>query len=74
MPTSALEKLDPQHALRKEPLTFEIRTNDSNPVTTCAGVLEFVAEEGTVGKFVRIGLFYFDISSFRHIVQEYLLK
>lgn len=56
LPVSALEQLNPQNALDLGVLTFELSLHDSSREETSgrerqthAGVLEFTAEEGTVG-------------------------
>ncbi|OWZ06075.1 Ubiquitin fusion degradation protein 1 [Phytophthora megakarya] len=60
LPVSALEELDPQNALELGVFTFELSFDEEQPVApdrklvtvkraTHAGVLEFVAREGTVG-------------------------
>lgn len=54
LPVSALEELNPQNALELGVFTFELSFDEDNTsgeslTTTHAGVLEFVAEEGTVG-------------------------
>lgn len=52
LPVSALEELNPQNAHELGVFTFELSYEDSasgNTRKTHAGVLEFVAEEGTVG-------------------------
>lgn len=55
LPVSALEELNPQNALELGVFTFELffeeKTSDGEKqqMQTHAGVLEFVAEEGTVG-------------------------
>jgi ubiquitin fusion degradation protein 1 len=51
LPVSALEVLNPQNALELGVFTFELsfQDQDQGSKQTHAGVLEFVAEEGTVG-------------------------
>lgn len=51
LPVSALEELNPQHALELGVFTFELSFEDAEGSThrTHAGVLEFTAAEGTVG-------------------------
>ncbi|KAG7399946.1 Ubiquitin fusion degradation protein UFD1 [Phytophthora boehmeriae] len=55
LPVSALEELNPQNALELGVFTFELsfehdrEKEDGERRTTHAGVLEFVADEGTVG-------------------------
>ena len=48
LPVSALEELNPQNALELGVFTFELSTRDGL-YKTHASVLEFVAEEGTIG-------------------------
>lgn len=52
LPVAALEELNPQNAFDLGVFTFELSTTDTNGHvvrTTHAGVLEFVADSGTVG-------------------------
>lgn len=48
LPVNALETLNPQDALKSSPLTFELNVDGFDIKTHC-GVLEFTADENTIG-------------------------
>lgn len=76
LPVSALEQLNPQNAHELGVFTFELSwsplAGDATARTTHAGVLEFVAEEGTVGlpPKVAASLFRTDDGAARHVLPE----
>ncbi len=72
LPPSALEALTRQDALSKGPLLFNL---ENSGVTTHSGVLEFVAEEGTVGlphKVCRSLGFKDDVQQGEDVIVKYV--